>query len=286
MVSEHFQPKIIPRASTLHYALVFASPLQQKAARVLYTFCQQMKAILANVNEIEITKTKLLWWQQEIARLYANSPQHPLSHALLPLIETYQLPEQCFQDIVAGTLIDLEHPHFETNVQQLNYCQKIGGAQNSLFCQLFIQQDQNTLAFAKHCGIASQLIYFIFNFGAHIRQGKCYFSEEDLVACSLTHEQLFHEQDEKLCQLLAMQATRAREHYEKANQLLPEKNRYSLLGPLVFTNLSLALLDEIERDNFPVLTQQYKLTPLFKLWIAWRTKWREKQRAKRFSHYF
>jgi phytoene synthase len=32
-----------------------------------------------------------------------------------------------------------------------------------------------------------------------------------------------------------------------------------------------ALLNEIERDQFQVLTQRTSLTPLRKLWIAWKT---------------
>jgi phytoene synthase len=32
-----------------------------------------------------------------------------------------------------------------------------------------------------------------------------------------------------------------------------------------------ALLSEIERDGFRVLTQRTSLTPLRKLWIAWKT---------------
>ena len=32
-----------------------------------------------------------------------------------------------------------------------------------------------------------------------------------------------------------------------------------------------ALLDEIQRDGFRVLTQRTSLTPLRKFWIAWRT---------------
>jgi phytoene synthase len=31
------------------------------------------------------------------------------------------------------------------------------------------------------------------------------------------------------------------------------------------------LLDEIERDNFKVLNQRISLTPLRKLWLAWKT---------------
>ena len=31
------------------------------------------------------------------------------------------------------------------------------------------------------------------------------------------------------------------------------------------------LLEEIERDGFKVLTQRTSLTPLRKLWLAWKT---------------
>jgi phytoene synthase len=31
------------------------------------------------------------------------------------------------------------------------------------------------------------------------------------------------------------------------------------------------VLDEIERDNFKVLNQRISLTPLRKLWLAWKT---------------
>jgi len=34
--------------------------------------------------------------------------------------------------------------------------------------------------------------------------------------------------------------------------------------------LALALLDEIERDGYHVLHQRIALTPIRKLWIAWR----------------
>ena len=39
---------------------------------------------------------------------------------------------------------------------------------------------------------------------------------------------------------------------------------------LVFAS-SVELLDEIERDGFRVLTHRTSLTPLRKLWLAWRT---------------
>jgi phytoene synthase len=41
------------------------------------------------------------------------------------------------------------------------------------------------------------------------------------------------------------------------------------------------LLDEIEADGFRVLERRVALTPLRKLWIAWKIARREKHRARR-----
>lgn len=49
-----------------------------------------------------------------------------------------------------------------------------------------------------------------------------------------------------------------------------ERKRQRTLVALVA--LARALLDEIERDGFQVLHQRIALTPIRKLWIAWRAK--------------
>jgi phytoene synthase len=40
---------------------------------------------------------------------------------------------------------------------------------------------------------------------------------------------------------------------------------------LIMAAIYRALLKEIERDGFKVLAQRVSLTPMRKLWIAWRT---------------
>jgi len=41
-----------------------------------------------------------------------------------------------------------------------------------------------------------------------------------------------------------------------------------------------ATLDEVERDGFRVMEQRVSLTPLRKLWLAWKTARRERKRAR------
>lgn len=287
MASLHFQPKTIPRGDSLYYALLTATPNQRQGATVLYTFCQEMKNILANAQEVEVTKAKLNWWQQEIARLYAMNPQHPLSHALLPVIQEFGLAQKGFQDLIEGTKMKLSTPYFETQAELQAFYENTGGAINSLYCQLFSSGDNSIAEFTRLSGMALTLIHLIRNFGQDIRQGKFYFSQADLSACGLTLDELFHQapSESAIQALLQTQAQKARDYYLRANDALPEKSRLTLAASLVFANIYFSLLDEMQRDNFPVLNQQYKLTPLLKLWISWRTRYCEKKRAKRFSKF-
>ena len=70
---------------------------------------------------------------------------------------------------------------------------------------------------------------------------------------------------------MAFQAARARSHYKRAMQVLPDADRRAQRPGLIMAAIYRTLLDEIERDGFRVLTRRTSLTPLRKFWIAWRT---------------
>jgi 15-cis-phytoene synthase len=71
--------------------------------------------------------------------------------------------------------------------------------------------------------------------------------------------------------LMRFQAERARATYREALELLPAADRRAQRPGLIMGAIYATLLDEIERENFQVLHQRIALTPLRKLWIAWRT---------------
>ena len=51
----------------------------------------------------------------------------------------------------------------------------------------------------------------------------------------------------------------------------PAEDRRSQRAGLIMAAIYRTLLDEIARDGFTVLDQRIALTPLRKLWIAWKT---------------
>ena len=50
-----------------------------------------------------------------------------------------------------------------------------------------------------------------------------------------------------------------------------DKQKAFFINDTEATFIYRALLNEIEHDGFQVLTQRISLTPMRKLWIAWRT---------------
>ena len=72
-------------------------------------------------------------------------------------------------------------------------------------------------------------------------------------------------------ELMRFQVKRAQQAYDDAFALLPAADRRAQRPGLMMAAIYRTLLDEIERDGFHVLTQRISLTPIRKLWLAWKT---------------
>ena len=81
-----------------------------------------------------------------------------------------------------------------------------------------------------------------------------------------------------LTALFEFQAQRARQYYQQAFQLLPEIDRYPQRSGLIMAETYLKTLEEIEKSGFNVIERRVRLTPVRKLWFAWKMARHEKRR--------
>ena len=58
--------------------------------------------------------------------------------------------------------------------------------------------------------------------------------------------------------------------YDDAFAMLPAADRRTQKPGLMMASIYRALVREIEHDNFQVLHQRVSLTPLRKMWLAWK----------------
>ena len=84
------------------------------------------------------------------------------------------------------------------------------------------------------------------------------------------HEITNRKYSENFTKLMRFQAERAHKLYDEALALLPDVDRRAQKPGLMMASIYRTLLREIESEDFKVLHQRISLTPLRKLWLAWK----------------
>jgi phytoene synthase len=138
--------------------------------------------------------------------------------------------------------------------------------------EIFGYVNPATRQYARDLGIAFQLTNIIRDVGEDARRGRIYLPQDELAAHGVTAGALLkREGGDALTGLMKDQVARARRWYAQAMDALPADDRHAQRPGIIMAAIYRALLDEIERDGFRVLDRRIALTPLRKLWIAWKT---------------
>jgi phytoene synthase len=269
---QYCQQKAAASGSSFYYSFLFLPPERRRAITALYAFCREVDDAVDDGADPQVAAAKLAWWRGELAGLFAGRPQHPVTRALLPFLSTYAFSEQRFAEILDGMEMDLRQSRYLDWPGLEAYCYRVAGVVGLLAAGIFGYQDARTLEYARKLGIAFQLTNIIRDVGEDARKNRIYLPMDELARFSVPAADILQaRQTPAFRELMAFEAQRARSYYEDAMASLPEPDRRAQRPGLVMAAIYRALLDEIERDGFRVLAQRTSLTPLRKLWIAWRT---------------
>jgi len=133
------------------------------------------------------------------------------------------------------------------------------------------QTEAATTEYAHKLGLAFQLTNIIRDVGEDAMMGRIYLPVNELQQFDVkAHEILKRQYSDRFTALMRFQAERAHRLYDEALALLPAADRRAQKPGLMMASIYRTLLREIERDNFQVLHQRIRLTPLRKFWLAWK----------------
>ena len=258
--------------SSFYYSFLFLAPERRNAILALYAFCREVDDVVDETGDPGVARAKLAWWAQELERVYRGEPQHPVGKALAPVVRTYALEKSQLVEILEGMSMDLDYNRYPDFPTLQVYCHRVAGIVGLLSARIFGYTDVRTLDYAHALGLAFQLTNIIRDVGEDVRRNRIYLPLDDLQRFGLAADDLISlREDERFARLIAFQIERAREHYARALALLPAADRKSQRPGLIMAAIYRALLDEIEASDGKVLNQRIALTPIRKLWIAWRT---------------
>ena len=79
------------------------------------------------------------------------------------------------------------------------------------------------------------------------------------------------EETENFQKLMLFQIERAQRYYQQAFEHLPAADHKAQRAGLIMAAIYRATLDEVAASGCHVLKERVSLTPLRKLWLAWKT---------------
>ncbi|MDB6097176.1 MAG: squalene synthase HpnD [Francisellaceae bacterium] len=270
--NEYCRYKAVKSGSSFYYSFIFLSPIARQAITALYAFCREVDDIVDECSDKTIALEKINWWQNELENIYLGHPEHPIGFAIKEALAHYSLSKKLFQEILQGMIMDLEYQGYETFEDLKSYCYYVASTVGLLACEIFGYKNNSALEYARILGTAFQLVNIIRDVGEDASRGRIYIPSQELAKFYLKQDDILdRKMSDNFKALMAFQAKRAHEHFKEAFAKLSAEDRYSQGTGLMMANIYQALLQEIEKSDFKVLDQRIQLTPIRKLWIAWRT---------------
>ncbi|MBL1321293.1 MAG: presqualene diphosphate synthase HpnD [Methylophaga sp.] len=275
---EYCKDKAAKSGSSFYYSFLFLPELQRQAIIALYAFCREVDDAVDETSDADVARKKLEWWRFEITQTFKGEAAHPVGKALQTAIQNFDLHEEYFMEIIDGMEMDLDQFSYQEFKHLALYCHRAASVVGLLSVEIFGYKDRNTLKYAENLGMALQLTNIIRDVREDAERGRIYLPQEDLQKFNVKTEELLELQSsEELIACLTFQTERARQYYQQAMDVLPDSDRYSQRTGLIMAAIYEATLDEIEKDGFKVMQHRVSLTPLRKLWIAWRTARQQKK---------
>ncbi|QDQ28167.1 presqualene diphosphate synthase HpnD [Chitinimonas arctica] len=272
---QYCEDKAAQSGSSFYYSFRFL-PLQTRLAiTALYAFCREVDDVVDETHDENVARTTLNWWRSEIGNLYADKPQHPVTRALQPHVTRLQLPQQQLLQIIDGMEMDLTQARYNSFADLRQYCYLVASVVGLLSARIFGFSDEKTLQYAEQLGMAFQLTNIIRDVGEDARRGRIYLPVEELQRFDVPAADILgYRETDNFKALMSFQIERAEGYYREALAALPTADRKRQRAGLVMAAIYRATLEEIKQDGAQkVLNQRLSLTPIRKLWLAWKTWW-------------
>jgi len=201
------------RASTTRF--LFLSPKRRRAITALYAFCREVDDVVDETSDPQVAGAKLAWWRAEIANLAAGKAQHPVSLALAPFVEKFDITAARLNEIVDGMEMDLTQTRYLDWRALEHYCYPRRGvvgllppASSAIAMQHARLCEGLGIAFRSPTSSATS---------AKTHQEQDLLPMEDMRRFSVTPAEILQRRDSpRFKALMAFQAGRAQQQYKNA----------------------------------------------------------------------
>ena len=269
---QYCQDKTAKSGSSFYYSFLFLPPDKRRAMTALYAFCREVDDVVDECSDAQVARTTLGWWRAQVAEIYGGKRDHPVAQALVPVVRQFDLAREHFLEIIDGMEMDLDQPRYPDFKSLQLYCYRVASVVGLLSAEIFGYSDRRTLEYAHDLGIAFQLTNIIRDVGEDARRNRIYLPMDEMQQFGVPAADILNAREtENFHKLMAFQIERALRYYQQALDHLPAADRKTQRTGLIMAAIYRATLDEVAASGSHVLKERTSLTPSYKLWLAFKT---------------
>jgi phytoene synthase len=238
----------------------------------VYAFCRVVDDIADEPGDPADKRRQLAWWREEIDRLYAGAPTHPVTVALTGPVAEYHLPKEDFLAVIDGCEMDGDNAMVRPSLAQLTlYCDRVASAVGRLSVRVFGEDRPQGQTVANATGMALQLTNILRDVAVDAEIGRLYLPDEILAAHGIDSrdpgEVLAHPALVAVCRDLAVIAG---EYFAASDRAMAECSRRAMRPATLMKEMYRGVYRRLEAEGFQPRLPPVRLPAGAKLWCVLR----------------
>jgi presqualene diphosphate synthase len=254
------------------YAAMRILPHEQREAMFqIYSFCRQVDDIADSEGPRPERLAALQQWREDIDALYQGHPPQRLRDYVAS-VQRFGLLQEDFLAIIDGMEMDVPQDIRAPDLATLDlYCDRVASAVGRLSVRVFGLAQDDGILLAHHLGRALQLTNILRDIDEDAAIGRLYLPREGLLHAGITNiEPLRVIADPALPKVCVPLVTRARAHFEKADEVMARNPRRVVRAPRIMSKYYRAILELLVARGFAVPRAPVRVNKIARLAILLR----------------
>jgi 15-cis-phytoene synthase len=270
---EYCRGKATPAGSSLYYSTLFHDHLEKRKLHALFALLQELNDTVIECQDPGVARIKLEWWREEITRLFSVEARQPVSKALQNLMPDIKLDHIKLLNLVDAVESEINPTQAESLQQHIEQFSSGRGTTWHMAAQSCNCQDSRTIAQVEKIGGLNSSLEFLQLARQQINRGYCPYPRLEMEKHGLNHQSLLQQDILPALTNLQTELFTSIESQLADNILaLSNKDCRTVLFALSMARIAEATCTLLQKQAAGIPAQALSLTPLRKLWIAWRTK--------------
>lgn len=252
--------------SSFHQAFRLLPLERRRSLEALYAYCRIVDDATDDGGDAHAA---VAFWREELARVLAGRPTHPVGVALADSVAKFAIPTQHLEEILDGVAMDLVPQRFATFADLRRYCYLVAAAVGLATIPIFGCRDPRSRDYAEALGIALQLTNILRDLAEDAERGRVYLPQEDLDRFGYSERDLaVHRRSDAFHALVAFECGRANEYYAAARNALTATDQRALAAAEGMRLVYRRVLAKIAADPEIVFGPQVRLPRWQKIALA------------------